>query len=150
LRSTIAPCVRAIRERFDRPTEYHKEHMRNVFEWAIWLVPLLAQLMLCRFLYLLLCKKALGGELRKLLGAYALLCVAMAIVPWLVASFTGAVGAFFYANVPSLQIENWRGALAWATFLVLWISYFLSIFSAIVVGVSLIFKRRSTISKLNK
>lgn len=123
--------------------------MRTAFEWGIWIVPLLAQLMLCRFLYLLLCKKALGGELRKLLGAYALLCVAMAIVPWLVASFTGAVGAFFYANVPSLQIENWKGALAWATFLVLWISYFLSIFSAIVVGVSLIFKRRK-ISRQSK
>ena len=124
--------------------------MRTAFEWGIWIVPLLAQIMLCRFLYVLLCKKALADELKKLLGAFALLCIAMAIVPWLVAAFTGAVGAFFYNVMPSLRGPEWNVTLAWTTFLVFWISYFLSIFCAIVVGVSLIFKRRSKNNLLSK
>ena len=106
--------------------------MIDAFGWGIVIVPLIAQLALCRFLYLVLRQKVLADELKSLVACF-LFCIVMAIIPWPVAGLTGGFGAYFYTNYPALRPTSWDIGLAWAIFFVFWFSYFVSIVCALFV-----------------
>lgn len=111
--------------------------MIDAFGWGIVIVPLIAQLVLCRFLYLLLRRKVLADELKSL-GACFLFCIVMAIIPWPVTGFTGGLGVYFYTQYPALRPVSWDVGLAWTMFLLLWFSYFVSVVCALIVCTKLL------------
>ena len=112
------------------------------FSWGIVIVPLVAQLALCRFFYTQLHQKMLADTLN-LLGACSIFCVVMAIVPWLVAGLTLGLGVYFYTHNPILRPPSWDVGLVWVVFLLIGFSYLVSGFCSLIVCTRLFTAKRS-------
>jgi hypothetical protein len=112
------------------------------FSWGIVIIPVVVQFALCRFFYTLLHRKMLANTLSRL-GACLIFCVAMAIVPWLVAGLTFGLGVYFYTYYPVLRPPSWDVGLIWVVFFLIGFSYLISAICSLIVCTRLFTAKRS-------
>jgi hypothetical protein len=106
--------------------------MIDAFAWGLLIAPLAAQLVICRFLYLLLRQKLLASDL-SVSSVNLIFCAVMVIIPWPVSGVGGGLGLYFYTHYASLRPASWDVGLIWTTLLLLGFSYFVSVVCAVIV-----------------